>query len=64
MKWRSKATGTEFNAFDSWTTYTQDPQYRVTLRPVGSDKSSGPYLTYQELIEAFEKVEDDLPTVQ
>ena len=64
MKWRSKATGAEFHAFDSWSNYTQDPKYLVTLRPVNSEKASGPFLTYEELIQAFEKVEDDLPTVQ
>ena len=63
MKWRSKATGAEFHAFDSWTNYTADPKYLVTLRPVNSESGNGPSLTYQELIEAFERVEDDLQTV-
>ncbi len=58
MKWRSKATGTEFEAYDSF--QPAQKSYWVMLKPEGSEHY-GPYLTYAELIEAFEKVEDEEP---
>jgi hypothetical protein len=57
-KWKSKATGAEFYAFDSWSGYTAEPKYLVTLRPVNEEGSNGPSLTYEEFIQAFEKVEE------
>lgn len=55
MKWRSKATGTEFKAYDSFNPAQKG--YWVMLQPQDSTHY-GPILTYSELTEAFEKVEE------
>lgn len=55
MKWKSKATGTQFKAYDSFERAQKG--YWVMLKPEGSEHY-GPYITYSELIECFERVED------
>jgi hypothetical protein len=55
MKWKSKATGTVFTAYDSFN--PAQKSYWIMLQPEDS-KHYGPILTYTELVEAFEKVEE------
>ena len=60
MKWRSKATGVEYDVYDAWTSAQYG--YRVSLKLTGEKATQGgPILTYSELAEAFEKVEDEKP---
>ena len=57
MKWRSKATGTEFKAYDSFS----GMRHEVSLFLDGEnirDFAPRVRLTYAELTEAFEKVEE------
>lgn len=56
MKWRSKATGSVFVVHDVW----QSAQYgyRVGLIMDNEKRTPGPFLTYPELTEAFEKIEE------
>lgn len=53
-KWRSKATGTEFLVWDAW----RSPSYGYRVSVTLPDSDTGVVLTYSELIEAFEKVEE------
>lgn len=55
MKWKSKATGTVFTAYDSF--QPAQKGYWIMLQPEDS-KHFGPYITHTELVEAFEKVEE------
>ena len=55
MKWRSKATGAEYEVFDSFKP-TLDGYY-VGLQMPNLDKPTG-FIPYSRLIEAFEKVEE------
>ena len=57
MKWKSKATGYTYKAFDSFS----NMRYEISLFLDGDDfQRSAPRarLTYTELVEAFERVED------
>ena len=57
MKWRSKATGAEYDAYDALG--NSKFGYRVGITPTGHKASQDvSFLTYAELIEAFEKVEE------
>ena len=56
-KWRSKATGTEYDAYDSFS----GMRYEVSLFLGGDDINNfapRARLTYSELNEAFERVEE------
>lgn len=62
MKWRSKATGIKYDAYDSFS----GMRHEVSLFLDGDDIvkfAPRARLTYSELAEAFERVEDDLQTV-
>ena len=57
MQWKSKATGTKYDAYDSFS----GMQYEVSLFLNGDDIlkfAPRARLTYPQLIEAFEKVEE------
>jgi hypothetical protein len=58
MKWRSKATGVAYEAYDSFKP-TWDG-YFVALK-AENEKIPAVYMTYSNLIEAFERVEDEEP---
>lgn len=55
MKWRSKATGVAYVAYDSF-----KPTWNGYFVALKADNESIPvvYMTYSNLIEAFEKVEE------
>lgn len=54
VKWRSKATGTEFLVWDAFS----GPSYGYRVSVILPDSDTRMILTYSELIEAFEKVEE------
>ena len=61
MKWRSKATGTIFNVYDSFNNNTFSHEHSLALFLEKDDlEKTRPraVLGYSELIEAFEKVEE------
>lgn len=62
-KWKSKITGDIYNVFDSFSSYDGDA-YKVALflknDNFDTDRPRARF-TYAEFVEAFERVEDDLP---
>lgn len=57
-KWRSKASGVEYDAYDSFS----GMRYEVSLFLAGDDSvnfAPRARLTYSELVEAFERAEAD-----
>ena len=58
-KWKSKASGVEYDAYDSFS----GMRHEVALFINGDDVlkfAPRARLTYSELVESFERVEDDL----
>jgi hypothetical protein len=59
-KWRSKATGTTFDAYDTFNIHSSESEYRVALFLEGESwekERPRARMKYAELIESFEKVE-------
>lgn len=60
MKWKSKATGTVFNAFDAFVVYSSSTEHVITLFSENQDPEKdrpAVRMKYKDLIESFEKVE-------
>jgi hypothetical protein len=61
-KWKSKATGSVYDAYDTFNTHTSNSEYLIAIFFEGEDwKTERPRarLKYLDLIESFEKVDDD-----
>jgi hypothetical protein len=61
MKWRSKATGIEYDALDSFDNHSVNSEYLVAIFSKNQDWTTDrprARLTYSNLLEAFEKVEE------
>jgi hypothetical protein len=59
-KWKSKATGTVFDSYDSFNIRSSESEYRVALFLEGESwekERPRARMKYTELIESFEKVE-------
>jgi hypothetical protein len=66
-KWKSKATGSTFDAYDSFNNHTSSSEHLIAIFFEGEDwKMDRPRarLKYSDLIESFEKVDDDSTTKQ
>jgi hypothetical protein len=60
-KWKSKATGSVYDAYDTFNTHSSDSEYLIAIFFEGEDwKMDRPRarLKYSDLIESFEKVDD------
>ena len=63
-KWKSKATGSVFDAYDCFDNNSKSSEHLIALFFPGDDWDKDrprARLKYEDLIEAFEKVEDDEP---
>lgn len=61
MKWRSKATGSVFNVFDTFSQSSFSNEHSLALFLENDDFDNArprAVIGYSELIEAFEKVEE------
>ena len=61
-KWKSKATGSVYDAYDTFNTHSSDSEYLIAIFAEGEDwetKRPRARLKYLDLIESCEKVDDD-----